>query len=234
MQPVKANHLTFPNHHRRWMGTSKGRLLAYPRHLPRVDHFQGPLSIALITSSDWDGSHPKSHEMAAGIIDYLGQGQHTDSFLGGWRNLPWKQTQIHVHGQSGVFKNSLVCSDLHQSAAWWKTIPWTVGGPARGSSWTVSWQVSWVILGPDVPLSGWEGPIYLENVNGLCKLWCKAPVPAAPPIHRLSTEDGLLAGKSAFPKKKPSQPIVFLLFFFFLIIILSWTTHFLKKILPYH
>lgn len=82
------------------------------------------------------------------------QGQHMDSFPGVWTTLPWKWTQILVHGQSGIFKDSLVCSDLRQTTAWWKTTQRTVGGPARGSSWTVPWHVSWVIFGPVIPLSG--------------------------------------------------------------------------------
>lgn len=36
------------------------------------------------------------------------QGQDTDNFLGVWRSLPWKQTQIHVHVYLGVFKKSFV------------------------------------------------------------------------------------------------------------------------------
>lgn len=38
------------------------------------------------------------------------QGQDTDHFLGVWINLPWKQTQIHVHGHLGGFKKSIVLS----------------------------------------------------------------------------------------------------------------------------
>lgn len=158
------------------------------------------------------------------------QGQHMGSFLGVWRILPWKRTQIHVHGQSGVFKNSLVCSDLHQTAAWWKTTQRTIGGPARGSSWTASWQVSWVILSPDIPLSGWEGPMHLENVSGVYKLWRKAQVPAAPPRHQLSTEDGLLSEK-CFSQGKTLATYSFSSEHFS-IMILGWPTDFFKKILP--
>lgn len=40
------------------------------------------------------------------------QGQDIENFLGIWRNLPWKQTQIHVHGLLWVFKKIFVLTSI--------------------------------------------------------------------------------------------------------------------------
>lgn len=139
------------------------------------------------------------------------QGQHTDSVLGIWRTWPRKQTQTMSVGNHESLKTALfVLICIKPLVGGKPTIPRTVGGPARSSSWTTSCQVSCMIFGPDTTLSGWEGPMYLEKGNGVCKLWRKAQVPAAQARHQLSLRGWFLTGTYY----SYSQPILFLIIFF--------------------
>lgn len=166
-----------------------------------MEHFWGHISIASLAQTEIDPT-PSPTKCQLASLSTWGrlQGQHTDTWEFG-EPCPGN-AQIHVHGQSWAFKNSLICSNLHQTAAWQKTIPRIIGGLARNSSWTASWQVFWVALGTDIPMSSWEGPMYQKDVNGVYKLWLKVWVPAAPSRHQLSTEDGLLTERRVAHKEK--------------------------------